>query len=213
MNTVRPFNKYTDRYEEWFNHYPFAYESELIAISKLLPMKGKGLEIGVGTGRFAQPLGIKLGIEPSLSMAVHAQQRGVKLALGIGESLPLKNACLDAVLIVTTICFFENPSQALTEAARVLRPGGFIVIGLVNRTSKLGLIYLKNKNNNVFYREATFYSVEEVIEMLIKAGFQDFSFTQTIFNKLDDIIVVEPALNGFDKGSFIGIKGIKPDRL
>lgn len=35
----------------------------------LLPNIGKGVEIGVGTGRFSAPLGIKLGVDPSWEMS------------------------------------------------------------------------------------------------------------------------------------------------
>ena len=59
------FEKNVDRYEAWFEHHRLAYESELEAIRMLLPQSGEGLEVGVGTGRFAAPLGIGVGVEPS----------------------------------------------------------------------------------------------------------------------------------------------------
>ena len=210
MTRVKPFNRYASRYEEWFIRYPLVYESELQALRKLMPKTGKGLEIGVGTGRFARPLGLRLGVEPSQTMSAYAQRRGIKIVLGTGENLPIKTGCLDFVLIVTTICFFDDTLKALREAGRAIRPGGFIVVGMVDKTSPLGRSYLRNKNDNIFYREAKFYSVEEVLDMLTLVGFRQFSFTQTIFNSLDNIKTIEPVLEGFNKGSFIGIKGVKP---
>ena len=67
MDGVEVFEKFAERYDSWFDRNPYAYKSELKAISALIP-KGKGIEIGVGTGRFAKPLGIKFGIEPSRKM-------------------------------------------------------------------------------------------------------------------------------------------------
>jgi len=211
MTRVEPFNKYTARYEEWFSKHSFVYKSELKALRKLIPKTGRGLEIGVGTGRFAKPLGLIFGIEPSRSMSVYAQRRGIKIALGTGENLSVKTGCFDFVLIVTTICFFDDTLKALREAGRTIRPGGSIIVGMVDKTSPLGRFYLRNKNENVFYAEAEFYSVEEVLDMLKQVGFRQFSFTQTIFKSLDDINNVEPVLEGFNKGSFVGIRGVKSD--
>lgn len=59
MNTD-PFEKYTNDYDAWFEEHPFVYQSELKAVSSLWPSSGRGIEIGVGTGRFAAPLGIKI---------------------------------------------------------------------------------------------------------------------------------------------------------
>ncbi len=68
MAKIEPFEKHETRYEEWFEKNIFAFESELQAIRYLLPKKGTGVEIGVGTGRFAVPLAIKIGVEPSKAM-------------------------------------------------------------------------------------------------------------------------------------------------
>jgi diaminopimelate epimerase len=70
MAKVEPFEKYTSQYEDWFERNKFLYESELAAIREQLPERGKGIEIGVGSGRFAAPLGIKLGIEPSHKITI-----------------------------------------------------------------------------------------------------------------------------------------------
>ena len=70
MPKTKPFDSQIDRYERWFEEHPFAYQSELRAVQELLPKDGRGIEIGGGTGRFAGPLGIRYGIEPS-----HKDQR------------------------------------------------------------------------------------------------------------------------------------------
>jgi len=82
------FDKFYKKYDAWYERNKFAYLSELEAIKKVLPKKGKGLEIGVGTARFAKPLGIKYGIDPSKKMLEIAKKRDVKL--GYGENYLLK---------------------------------------------------------------------------------------------------------------------------
>ena len=69
-----PFNAHHKRYEAWFTHHQAAYHSELLAVRALLPWQGLGLEIGVGTGRFAGPLGIKVGVDPSNAMLMPSRE-------------------------------------------------------------------------------------------------------------------------------------------
>ena len=49
------------------------------------------MEIGVGSGRFAQPLGVKIGIDPSRNMLKFAKERGIQVIRGGGENLPFKD--------------------------------------------------------------------------------------------------------------------------
>ena len=67
------FGRYYKRYDAWYDKSQFAYISESEAIRKVLPKKGKGLEIGVGTGRFASKLGISYGVDPSPKMITLAK--------------------------------------------------------------------------------------------------------------------------------------------
>ena len=103
MARVDSFDKNVDRYDSWFDRNRLAYESELEAIKALLSRSGKGLEIGVGTGLFAAPLGVRFGIDPSMNMVRAAMRRGVEVILGAGENLPCKEGSFDILLMVTTI--------------------------------------------------------------------------------------------------------------
>ena len=82
------FENYALEYDDWFERYELAYRAELAAIEVLLPRAGRGLEIGVGTGRFAGPLGIKVGVEPARAMAARAKNRGIEVVRGCAEALP-----------------------------------------------------------------------------------------------------------------------------
>lgn len=208
MAHVMPFNRHTDRYEEWFEEHANAYTAELRALRLLLPRTGRGLEIGVGSGRFASPLGLRLGVDPSGRMAAIAREKGIQVAIGTGERLPVKSGSLDYILIVTTICFFDDILQALREAARALRQRGSIIIGLIDKTSELGRFYQAHKEENVFYREATFYSVEDVLYVLEEIDFKEFSFAQTLFSALNRIDESEPVREGFGEGAFVVIRGV-----
>ena len=126
MPKVDVFEENSAAYEAWFDLNPFAYQSELRAIKELLPEKGRGVEIGVGSGQFAKPLGIEIGIEPSFKMAELARSKGIHVIDAVAESLPFDDHEFDFVLLVTTICFVDDPVLAFKEIRRILKPGGDI---------------------------------------------------------------------------------------
>ena len=209
MPKVQPFEEYASQYEDWFEKNRFAYESELRAIREQLPETGKGMEIGVGSGRFAAPLGIKIGIEPSRKMRELARRRSIKAIEGIAERLPFRDSQFEFALMVTTICFVDDIQVSFQEAYRVLKPGGCLIIGFIDKQSSIGRSYQQHKKNSVFYRIATFYTIDEVVSNLKKVGFKNFNFTQTIFHNLGDIKDIEPIKEGYGEGSFVVIRATK----
>jgi len=210
MAKIEPFEKHKFKYEEWFEKNEFAYKSELQAVRYLLPKKGTGVEIGVGTGRFAEPLGIRVGVEPSKAMRKVAEKRGIEVIDGVAEALPFEDCLFDFALMVTTICFVDDIEASFKEAFRVIKPAGFFINGFVDRKSPLGRFYQKHRAKNVFYNIATFYSVDDVIPYMKKVGFRNLTFTQTIFHTLDEIKEVEAMKEGYGKGSFVVMSGMKP---
>jgi len=209
MSDVSVFDKNVRRYEQWFIDHPFAYVSELHAVRELLPKSGRGIEIGIGTGRFAAPLGIKLGIEPSRAMEELARKKGLEVIHGVAEKLPFKDQEFDFALMVTTVCFLDDIDLAFHEAFRVLKPHGAFVIGFVDRNSPLGKSYEERKQDSLFYRDATFYAVDDLLRLLASAGFKRFSFRQTLFGPVDDMREPDPVREGHGKGSFVVIKAEK----
>lgn len=210
MGRVKSFEKNVDRYEAWFDRNQAAYQSELEALRTLLPKNGKGLEVGVGTGRFAAPLGVRVGVDPSPAMAKVAMERGIEVRFGVGENLPCKDSSFDFILLVTTICFLDDVPAALREAYRVLTAGGYILVGFINRESTLGKAYEKRKQDNEFYRQATFLSVDEVVIHLQRAGFRDFVFRQTIFQNPEEMKQPDLVRPGYGEGSFVVVRAKKP---
>lgn len=209
MPGVDAFDKNVDRYEQWFLDNPLAYVSELHAVKSLLPQEGTGMEIGIGTGRFSVPLGIKQGVEPSTAMAERARKKGIEAVIGVAEHLPYGDGMFDFCLMVTTVCFLDDIKLAFSEARRVLKPGGFFLIGFVDKNSRLGKEYLSRKDKSVFYREATFYSSSEMAMHLESAGFTDLVWRQTLFKPLAELTDVEPVKEGYGEGAFVVVRGVK----
>ena len=203
------FDNQAEHYEAWFAEHSFAYVSELRAVRALLPDSGNGVEIGVGTGRFGAPLGIRTGIEPSRAMAEIAKKKGLEVVPGVAENLPFPDAAFDFALMVTTVCFLDDIDLAFREAFRVIKQGGSFLIGFVDRKSPIGRSYEQRKNESVFYRNARFYSVEDLLPHLTAAGFTTFSFCQTLFTPLEDMREPAPVRTGHGEGSFVVIKAHK----
>ena len=204
-----PFERHTDRYEAWFDAHDAVYESELAALERLLPEPGFGVEIGVGSARFAAPLGIRVGCDPAVAMLARARARGVDVVRGVAEALPFRDATFDTALVVTTICFVDDVAATLAEARRVLADDGALVIGYVDEESPVGRRYLETQAENPFYREATFVSTDELVEALETSGFTEFEFAQTVFRWIDEIDDPEPVEAGYGDGSFVAVRATR----
>jgi ubiquinone/menaquinone biosynthesis C-methylase UbiE len=213
MNKIDIFDKYAEEYDKWFDHYLSAYQSELHAVEMLLPHGGRGIEIGVGTGRFSVPFGITIGVEPSGAMAEIARSRGITVYDSKAEKLPFDDNTFDFALMVTTICFLEDPLQALKEIRRILRLSGVIIIGMLDKDSPLGRQYEANKNDSKFFRYAEFYSVKQALEWLKISRYNNVRILQTIFRKPEEITALEPVKEGYGEGLFVVISAQKEETI
>ena len=201
------FDKYYEKYDSWYDNNKFAYLSEIKALMKVVPAQGKGLEVGVGTGRFASVLGIENGIDPSLKMINIARKRGIKASLGLGEKVPFQPQVFDYIAIVITLCFVKDPGKVIGEAMRLLKKGGKLIVGIVDKESFLGKYYKRKKS--VFYKNARFFSSEGMTNLMKKAGFGRFTYYQTLFNLPEKMKSTENPRKGFGRGGFVVISAEK----
>lgn len=210
MAGTTPFETHHRRYDDWFERHPDAYQSELLAIRTLLPRHGTGLSIGVGTGRFAAPLGVEFGLDPAREMLDYARGRGIAVVQAVAEALPFRDGGFDYILSVTTLCFVDNAAAMFAEAHRVLTPGGTLVIGLIDRDSPFGADYLAHQAESLFYRAATFYSALEVERLLGEAGFAEPDWVQTLYRPLQEIDAIESPHHGHGRGGFVVVRAKRP---
>jgi ubiquinone/menaquinone biosynthesis C-methylase UbiE len=209
MGENKIFEVFADEYDKWFDENRFAYESEVQALGTFIPKNSKGLEVGVGTGRFAVPLNIQIGVEPARAMADIARKRGLEVYEAKAEELPFVNASFDFILMSTTICFLHYPMLALQESTRVIKSGGYIIIGMIDSDSFLGKVYESKKKASKFYRYAHFYSVNQVLEWVRKLGYGHIRICQTIFKNPEEITAIEPVKDGYGSGGFVVISAQK----
>jgi len=139
-----------------------------------------------------------------------ARKRGIDGRVGTGEKLPFEDSVFDYVAIIITICFVKNPCKVLAETQRVLKAGGRIVLGIVDKDSFLGKSYRKKKS--MFYQRAHFFSVGELSDLLRATGFQKLSYYQTIFRIPGTMRNIVKPRKGFGKGGFVVISARKPSQ-
>ena len=206
-HNIAIFDKNTLEYDQWYLKHSAVYQSEILAIQQAIPQHKTGIEIGVGTGRFAKPLKIEFGVEPSENMARVAEQRGITVYKASAEKLPIDNATFDFVLMVTTVCFLSDIPKSFSEVHRILKPNGEIILAIIDKNSELGKKYEKEKSSNKFYQDAHFHSTEELTVLLQQSHFQNFQYWQTLI-KLNENEIEKPE-KGYGKGSFVVIKATK----
>jgi len=110
----------------------------------------------------------------------------------------------DFVLLVTVICFVADVARLFDEMCRVLRPGGQLVVGCIDRYSALGRLYEVRRAGDKFYGEATFYAVAA---FAYHAGFGTLQFCQTLFGEPEESVPLEPARGGYGEGAFVVLSG------
>jgi ubiquinone/menaquinone biosynthesis C-methylase UbiE len=211
MKNHLPFDDNVAEYEAWFDSHSFAFQSEVEALREMLPEgdKLKGIEVGLGTGRFSKALGIKEGVEPSVPMRTMAIKRGIEIMDGTAEELPYGDLKFDFVLMAFCISYFKTLRSPFREAYRVLKNGGSLVVGFIDKNSIIGQDYESRKSESLFYRQANFYTVEKVQRELKAAGFRLYGIAQTLFHQLEEIKEVEHPRPGHGDGSFVVIRADK----
>ncbi|CAB1127677.1 putative Methyltransferase domain-containing protein [Candidatus Hydrogenisulfobacillus filiaventi] len=120
-------------------HYVDTVERALLARQLALVPGMTVVDVGAGTGAYSLWLaeqGARVwAVEPSAAMravaAAKALPPAVTLLEGRAEALPLPDGLADRVLLQVTLEFVDDPTRALAEAVRVLRPGGRLVLGLI----------------------------------------------------------------------------------
>ena len=102
------------------------------------------LELGCGTGMILKEIhpiaNSAKGIDISPGMLEQAQARGLDVTVGSATDLPYDDASFDVVYSFKVLAHIEDIEKAMSEVARVLKPGGMAALEFYNPRSIRGLI-------------------------------------------------------------------------
>lgn len=168
----KAFDEIAREYDRWFEVNAGIYYEELSCVESLVRISKPCLEVGVGTGRFAAPIGADVGLDAAYRPILIAKSRGIEVVQGKAEQLPFRDSSFACALMVTTLCFLEDREKALSEVARILRRRGSLYICIIPSDSPLGHRYSsRGRDPRSIYRHAKFIGREELIDLLRDLGF------------------------------------------
>jgi SAM-dependent methyltransferase len=150
------------------------------------------LDIGAGDGTYALEAASRgadaTALDSDQSMLdaaeMRAKRRGLSVAFqrGQAEALPFGDGSFDVVLAVTVLCLVPDPATAVREMARVLAPGGRLVLGDLGRFSVWATVRrVRGWFGAQTWRTAHFWSRRELVWLVETAGLRSEGFRRSVF--------------------------------
>lgn len=187
------------------------------------------LDVGCGDGRLALRMvdaGARVSaVDPDSRMLALARDRfgkagaTVHVAEAAAHQLPFDDDSFDRVVAITVLCFLRAPESALNEIARVLRPGGRLLLGeLASRSTWAAWRRLRGWLGHPTWRAARFRTPDDLARLARKAGLEPtasragifyppFGFAAVLFAGLDRWLS-DRLVSG---GAFIVLAATKPE--
>jgi ubiquinone/menaquinone biosynthesis C-methylase UbiE len=156
-----------------------------------LENESRVLEVGFGHGRtlaraaVLAPQGFVAGVDISAEMVQMAQRHNrawiakgvIEVKRASSDQIPYPNESFDRAYTVHTLYFWKDPLAHLREIDRITRMGGRFVLAFGPKEDKHAMAAFPE---SVYH----FYSVDEVRQLLSKAGFSNVSMArETIASK------------------------------
>jgi SAM-dependent methyltransferase len=203
---------------EWRAFYRPIYRQRLGILRRLTGLaSGRVLEVGCGSGLFLQELaraGYDVeGLDISASDVTYARERlGLRAFQGAAQDLALEENRYDAVLLMSVLEHVPNPLDTVQRVLRVLKPGGWIVLGLpVIDSWQSRLLQARWCAITEAPRHLMVPSAAGVRRLLTTAGYRDFrSAPGSLIDNAGDIVL--SVLPGVSTPQTYG-RSAKPARL
>ncbi len=176
---IEAFNAVAGFYDDWYKHPQGkqVFEAEREAVDQMIPHAGLGVEIGAGTGVFAESLTTKtriiLCLDPSTQMLTKAKDRGLHCILGVGDWFPLRGNLIDFSYMVTVLEFLNEPARLFLELRAQSKDSASLTVLFINSESSWGNLYrdIGSKGDTVF-QYAKLYTLNEVRNLLESTGYR-----------------------------------------
>jgi len=200
---IKAFNVVAESYDIWYKHPQGkqVFDAEKNAVNHMIPKQGIGVEIGAGTGVFAESLTTEertiLCLDPSVEMIKKAKERELPCILGVGDSIPLRKL-IDFGYMITVLEFLNEPIKLFKEVRENSKENHVFSILFINTESNWGDLYrdIGAKGDPVF-QHARFYTLEDVSMMLEEVGYRISDAKGTLnsdpMKQEVDVDLVEPS--------------------
>ncbi len=174
MSTAGLFNERALDYDFWYSKNKVTAINEVRLVKSLMHETAHPcIEIGVGSGYFASKVNCHIGLDPSIEMLRLAQRRKIEVILGRAEKIPLLDNSMGTVLIIVSICFMDNPHEALQEVYRILKKNGSLITCIVPSESPWGMYYRElGAQGHPFYSLARFFTLRQLMDIASNTGFR-----------------------------------------
>lgn len=146
---MRDNKSYYDTFSETYDHgrdagyHAFLDEAEVALVVPHVDGKSV-LEVGCGTGLILERLGRSasraVGVDLSPGMLEHARSRGLEVHEASATELPFEDATFDVACSFKVLAHVEDIQTAMAEMARVVRPGGQVIVEFYNSVSLRALV-------------------------------------------------------------------------
>lgn len=167
---------------------------------------GQWLDAGCGAGTFSRALAQSYdvtftGVDASAPMVADAASKAEQQSLEHKtsyqkietlENLPFESAQFDGEICFSVLEYIDNPSQALSELSRVLKPGGCLAISIPNNMSfvrcaqKISApLLFKNAEEGVAYLNSSKF---EISKSKAKSFFAEHGFEISQVHSFDPFI-------------------------
>jgi ubiquinone/menaquinone biosynthesis C-methylase UbiE len=141
--------------------------------------------------------GSAVGIDLSRRMIERARDRCARsdFTIGTGETIPFSDNTFDAVSSLLVFSYLRDPASMLSEAHRVLKPGGMIAVCTLGKklvTRGIPALYVlseKMKVRHVVMKDfgERYYDEDEMAGFFYDAGFSDIHTSWCSFAHIDMI--------------------------
>lgn len=174
MATVKDVASF-DRWARWYDLTSPALDRDVLAAGFRFADRDieRILDLAGGTGKAARSVDAEaVVLDAARGMLREARDEGLATVQGDAARIPIRDASVDAVVVVDALHHVHDGEAAVEEAARVLRPGGVLVVREFDPTTLRGRLLAAGEH--LFGFESTFRSADALAELIEAAGLTTF---------------------------------------